>query len=271
MKKIEAAVLIADLINELNVLDCNVIVTDTDAKILYFIQADSFKGDFKIGEIAAAGLIKDVIHQKKIIRRAIPENFYGVKLKAIVAPIIEEDGTLSGTIGTATNINAQESLSIASQSIASTTEEITATTEELSSSALTLAQSLLQIRSSIETVVNEINKTDDILKFVDHIADNSNMLGINAAIEAARAGEQGQGFAVVADKIRQMAENSADSVKNIRKIIQTIQKEIKSLVKIVDSTVEQGQQQAAATEEIESVMQQLVTTANDVERIAEIL
>jgi hypothetical protein len=271
MKKLEAAILVADLIRKISILDCNVLICDANAKILHFIQADSFKGDFKIGETAGSGIVKDVILEKKIVRRTVPSNFYGVKLKAIVAPIIEEDGTLSGTVGTATNIDAQESLSLASQSIASTTEEITATTEELSSSALTLAQSLLQIRSSIEKVVNEINKTDDILKFVDHIADNSNMLGINAAIEAARAGEQGQGFAVVADKIRQMAENSADSVKNIRKIIQTIQKEIKSLVKIVDSTVEQGQQQAAATEEIESVMQQLATTASDVEKIAEAL
>jgi hypothetical protein len=271
MKKLEASVLIADLIRELSIFDCNVLVCDADSKILHIVQADSFKGDFKIGDTAASGLVKDVIAGKKIIKRSVPESFYGVKLKAIVAPIIEEDGTVSGTIGTATNVNAQESLSVASQSIASTTEEISATTEELSASALNLAQSLLQIRSSIENVVSEINKTDDILKFVDHIADNSNMLGINASIEAARAGEQGQGFAVVADKIREMAENSADSVKNIRKIIQTIQKEIKNLVKMVDTTVELGQQQAAATEEIESVMQQLATTSSDVEKIAEIL
>jgi len=271
MKKLEAAIQIAELIKKLNILDCNILVCDAEARIVHFVQADSFKGDFKIGEIAGAGLVKDVLAEKKMVKRSVPEKFYGVKLKAIMTPIFEDDGTLSGVIGSATNVDAQESLHSASQSIASTTEEVSATTEELSASALTLAQSLLQIKSSIENVVTEINKTDEILKFVDHIADNSNMLGINAAIEAARAGEQGQGFAVVADKIRQMAENSTDSVKNIRKIIQTIQKEIKSLVKIVDSTVEQGQQQAAATEEIESVMQQLTTTASEVERIAEIL
>ncbi|MBN2403890.1 MAG: hypothetical protein JXN64_16055 [Spirochaetes bacterium] len=271
MKKIDAAIMIAEKIKEISILDCNVLVCNADAKILHFVQADSFKGDFKVGETAGSGLVKDVLTGRKLLKRSVPESFYGVKLKAIVAPIIEEDGTVSGTIGTATNVDAQESLTTASQSIASTTEEISATTEELSASALNLAQSLLQIKSSIENVVTEIYKTDEILKFVDHIADNSNMLGLNAAIEAARAGEHGQGFAVVADKIREMAENSADSVKNIRKIIQTIQNEINALGKIVETTVELGQQQAAATEEIESVMQQLATTASDVEKIAEIL
>ena len=109
------------------------------------------------------------------------------------------------------------------------------------------------------------------MKFVDEIADNSNLLGLNAAIEAARAGEQGQGFRVVADQIRKMAERSSESVKDIRRIIGTIQKDAEGLMKMVSSVADLGQQQAASTEEIESSMQQLATTASDVERIAEII
>jgi myosin heavy subunit len=271
MTKLEALIISAPFFQELSILDCNVIVCDKEGKILHRVPARTFNDNVELGTKIKSGSVETCLSTRKKINNVIPEKVFGVKLKTTICPIFEEDGSFAGVLGTATSVNAQESLSTASQSIASTTEEITATTEELSSSALTLAQSLLQIRSTIETVVLEIGKTDEILKFVDHIADNSNMLGINAAIEAARAGEQGQGFAVVADKIRQMAENSADSVKNIRKIIQTIQTKIKALEKIVDNTVELGQQQAAATEEIESVMQQLSTTASDVERIAETL
>jgi methyl-accepting chemotaxis protein len=271
MKKFEALIISAELIRELNILDCNVIVCDPQGKIVHHIPAKTFNDNVDVGGTIKNDSVQRCLSTKKKINNTIPEGVFGVKLKTTICPIFEEDGTFSGVLGTATNVNVQGSLSVASQSIASTSEEISATTEELSSSALNLAKSLLQIRSSIENVISEINKTDDILKFVDHIADNSNMLGINAAIEAARAGEQGKGFAVVADKIREMAENSTDSVKNIRKIIVTIQKEIKSLVNIVDKTVELGQQQASATEEIESVMQQLATTASDVEKIAEII
>jgi methyl-accepting chemotaxis protein len=271
MKKIEAAILASEYIRETSVLDCNVIVCDSEARILHFLQARTFEGDFKVGEIASAGLVKDVISEKQTLKRIIPEKVYGVKLKAIVSPIIEEDGSLSGIVGTATNLEAQDTLHTASQSIAATSEEIAATTQELSASAFSLAESLMTVRTAIEKVKVEISKTDEILKFVNEVADNSNLLGLNAAIEAARAGEQGMGFSVVADKIRKMAENSSDSVKDIRRIVQTIQKETNSVLEMVKDVTELGQKQAAATEEIESAMQHLTTAAADIEKVAEVI
>jgi hypothetical protein len=271
MKKIDAALILADIIRNISILDCNLIICDADAKILAHVKAETFTTDTRIGTTASAGVVKDVLSSRKPIKRLVPESVYGIKLKASMQPIIEEDGTLSGVIGTATSLETQNALYTASQSIAATSEEISATTEELSSSALLLAESLIESKSAIENVITEIVKTDNILKFVDEIADNSNLLGLNAAIEAARAGEQGQGFRVVADQIRKMAERSSESVKDIRKIIKTIQKDISLLMEKVSKVAELGQQQAASTEEIESAMQQLATAASDVERIAEIM
>ncbi len=271
MKKIEAAILASEFIRDTNVLDCNVIVCNKEARILHFVQARSFEGDFKVGEIASAGLVRDVLSGRKTLKRIIPETAYGVKLKAIVVPIFEEDGSLSGIVGTATNLEAQDTLYTASQSIAATSQEIAATTQELSASAFSLAESLMNVRAAIEKVKEEIFRTDEILKFVNEVADNSNLLGLNAAIEAARAGEQGTGFSVVADKIRKMAENSSESVKDIRKIVQAIQKETNSVLELVKDVAELGQKQAAATEEIESAMQRLTTAAGDIEKVAEVI
>jgi hypothetical protein len=235
LPRLEAAIVLAEVIRELSILDCNVIVCDTDARIVNFVQARTFQSNLKVGEIASAGLIKDVLSTKKLMKRLIPEEFYGVKLKAIVSPLFEDDGTIAGIVGTATSMTTQEILHKASQSIAVTSEEIMATIEELTSSALELAQSLVNIKTSVEKESMEINKTNDILEFVNEIADNSNLLGLNASIEAARAGEHGRGFAVVADKIHQMAEKSVASVNDIRKIIHTIQKETKVLLEVIGS------------------------------------
>lgn len=270
-KKLEAAKALTEVVRELNVLDCNVIVCDTDARIVNFVQARTFQGNFKIGEIASAGLIKEVLSTKKLMKRLIPEEIYGVKIKAIVSPLIEEDGTISGVFGTGTSMSAQESLHKSSQSIAVTSEEVTATIEELTSSALQLAQSLLNIKKTVEKVSTGINKTTDILGFVNEIADNSNLLGLNASIEAARAGEHGRGFAVVADKIHQMAINSVASVNDIRKIIQTIQNETGELFETIRSASDLGQQQAAATEEIQAAVQQLAKVASEIEELAEVI
>jgi hypothetical protein len=269
MTRLEAAINMAEIIRDINILDCDLLICDAEGTILKHVQAKTFNTNTKVGTKATGGAVSEVIASKKPVSKMIPENLYGIKLKASMIPLIEGDGTLSGVIGTATSLEAQNTLFTASQSIATTSEEISATSEELSSSALLLANSIVKSREAVEGVISEINKTDEILKFVDDIADSSNLLGLNAAIEAARAGEQGQGFRVVADKIREMAEKSSESVKNIRKIIKTIQKNTNGLLDMINKVADLGQQQAASTEEIESAMQELATAASEVETYAE--
>jgi methyl-accepting chemotaxis protein len=94
-------------------------------------------------------------------------------------------------------------------------------------------QSVQKVRSDFDQVVN-------ILDVIKGIADQTNLLALNAAIEAARAGEQGRGFAVVADEVRQLAQRTQDSTKEIDKMINTIMQGANSSVEVMASSVVQA-------------------------------
>jgi hypothetical protein len=174
-----------------------------------------------------------------------------------------------------------EELARTSGSIAETVDQIAAQTQETREN-LEVAQSDIQASSDRTLALAErVGEVGAILELINDIADQTNLLALNAAIEAARAGEQGRGFAVVADEVRRLAERSKSSAADIAKIIEStrdetgatvmaMEKGAKQMVRgltlleqVADATSQISlttQQQRSATEQVVESMEQLAAT-----------
>ena len=119
------------------------------------------------------------------------------------------------------------------------TQQALAITQETMSGMEQTAQSIKESASNVAMLSKSSDQISGIITVIKEIADQTNLLALNAAIEAARAGEQGRGFAVVADEVRKLAERTGSSTGEIGELINTIQMQIEQTVKTMQAADKQ--------------------------------
>jgi len=137
----------------------------------------------------------------------------------------------------------------------------------LSTGISDLGDSVMGAVKAMEQLEEETQEVGSVLTVIRSIAEQTNLLALNAAIEAARAGEQGRGFAVVADEVRNLAQKTAASTAEIQQIIQRLQNSANTVLNVMTSNGEKSRASIERSIEATQLLEAIARTVNQIDEL----
>ncbi|MBF0494033.1 MAG: methyl-accepting chemotaxis protein [Candidatus Omnitrophica bacterium] len=210
----------------------------------------TIKSDDEIGRLSMSfnnmvGNLKDVLIK---VQEAVAK-ITSSGQEILVASQQQAAGAREQSSAVAETSSAAKELSITSEQVGESIRKVSDTAAHALLGMTKIKDAITRTGQMITSLGEKSQQIGKITEVIDDVADQTNLLAVNASIEAARAGEQGRGFTVVADEIRKLADSSAKSTKDITALIEIIQHEMSNSVISMETSLSSVEEEAVLAQE----------------------
>jgi methyl-accepting chemotaxis protein len=211
------------LVNDFFSNDVAIGVTDRE-KYIFYKAGKQIDLKIQTGMLLKPGsaVVKAIEEGKRIVMRG-DKSIFGLAYIAKAIPLFDHLNNVIGAAVVAESVNTQEAVREMAASLSQAISHLASTSEEISAQSAEIAAVSRNLKAVSLESLSRVKETSQVLEIIRNISNQTNLLGLNAAIEAARVGDQGRGFGVVAGEIRKLADNTAQSIKQISQIINAVQ------------------------------------------------
>ncbi|WP_293752322.1 methyl-accepting chemotaxis protein [uncultured Paraglaciecola sp.] len=167
-----------------------------------------------------------------------------------------------------------ENMQVASDGAENAAKETVNGEEAVKTSMQGISQTAIEVAKVGETITELNSRVNDILGMVDvikSVADQTNLLALNAAIEAARAGEQGRGFAVVADEVRTLAKRTQQSTQQISEVVDVLKSSSQKAFSSIESGNQQAEEAVTNAQQISTILEKIVGDIKSVDDVTRVV